>query len=69
MILLHQQEYFLQQTPEPQNGKYSYELPTSAERLVIEFRQWLNKYCGGQFPWKKVGIDSSTQVKINPNLQ
>ncbi len=56
MILLHQQEYFLQQRQETESWKTAYKLPTSADRLVIEFRQWFDKYCGGQLPWQEVGL-------------
>lgn len=69
MIVLHQQENFLQQTQYPQAWKTVYKLPTSADRLVIEFREWLDKYCHGQLPWKEVGIDASEYVKINPNRE
>lgn len=69
MILLHQQENFLQQTPYPQGWKTAYKLPTSADRLVIEFRQWLDKYCHGQLPWQEVGINVSEHVKINLNRE
>ncbi len=69
MIVLHQQENFLQQTQYPQVWKTVYKLPTSADRLVIEFREWLDKYCHGQLPWKEVGIDASEYVKINPNRE
>ncbi len=59
MIVLHQQEYFLQQRQETDNWKSIYKLPTSADRLVIEFRKWFDQYCGGQLPWSQVGINPS----------
>ncbi len=47
MVLLHQQESFLQNT----NWKTAYKMPTSADRLVIEFRSWFDRYCDGKLPW------------------
>lgn len=56
MVLLHQQESFLQDN----NWKTAYKMPTSADRLVIEFRNWFDRYCGGKLPWDKVDVASST---------
>ncbi len=56
MILLKQQENFLQDT----NWKTAYKMPTSADRLVIEFRNWFDRYCGGKMPWDKAGITEIT---------
>lgn len=56
MVLLHQQEYFLRQKEKCESWKTAYKLPTSADRLVIEFRNWFDKYCNGQLPWTEVGI-------------
>jgi phenylpropionate dioxygenase-like ring-hydroxylating dioxygenase large terminal subunit len=57
MILLHQQEYFLQQKQQQQESwSTAYRLPTQADRLVIEFRKWFDKYCQGQLPWNEVGL-------------
>ncbi|WP_353932660.1 Rieske 2Fe-2S domain-containing protein [Okeanomitos corallinicola TIOX110] len=64
MILLNQQEYFLKQKQEKESWKTAYKLPTSADRLVIEFRTWFDKYCQGKLPWDKVGI-KNTESKIN----
>lgn len=51
MILLHAQErQFLQQT-RAKTWQTVYKLPTSADRLVIEYRKWFDKYCQGQLPW------------------
>ncbi|ELS03346.1 ring-hydroxylating dioxygenase, large terminal subunit [Xenococcus sp. PCC 7305] len=47
MVLLHQQESFLQHT----NWKTAYKMPTSADRLVIEFRSWFDRYCNAKLPW------------------
>ena len=55
MVLLHQQESFLQDT----NWKTAYKMPTSADRLVIEFRNWFDCYCDGKLPWSEVGITAS----------
>lgn len=68
MILLRQQEYFLQQRQKRESWKTAYKLPTSADRLVIEFRQWFDKYCGGQLPWQEVGLNDR-QTQINENRQ
>src|SRR6478672_84118 len=56
MVLLHQQEYFLQQQQQKESWKTAYKLPTSADRLVIEFRNWFDQYCQGQLPWNQVGL-------------
>ncbi|MBK1986197.1 Rieske 2Fe-2S domain-containing protein [Sphaerospermopsis aphanizomenoides BCCUSP55] len=66
MILLNQQEFLLQQKQESESWKTAYKLPTSADRLVIEFRTWFDKYCQGQLPWREVGI-SNPESKINDN--
>jgi phenylpropionate dioxygenase-like ring-hydroxylating dioxygenase large terminal subunit len=67
MILLHQQENFLQQRQSVESWKTAYKLPTSADRLVIEFRNWFDKYCHGQLPWNEVGISVTEKAKINDN--
>ena len=59
MVLLNQQENFLQST----NWKTAYKMPTSADRLVIEFRKWLDRYCDGKLPWNEVGITSSPSTE------
>lgn len=51
MILLHYQEQLLQHHQQHQSWKTAYKLPTSADRLVIEFRNWFDKYCQSQLPW------------------
>ena len=65
MVLLKQQENFLEDT----NWKTAYKMPTSADRLVIEFRKWFDRYCDGKLPWDKVGIaptiaDSTTSRQV-----
>lgn len=69
MILLHQQERFLQQKLVGESWKTAYKLPTTADRLVIEFRRWFDQYCDGKLPWEKVGISSSENIEINDNRQ
>lgn len=67
MILLHQQEYLLQQQTSNMSWKEAYKLPTTADRLVIEFRKWFDKYSQGKLPWNEVGIDSSNNTQIIEN--
>lgn len=67
MVLLNQQEYLLQQKQLNESWKTAYKLPTSADRLVVEFRNWFDKYCHGQLPWSEVGINSSNNSLINNN--
>ncbi|BAY90190.1 MULTISPECIES: aromatic ring-hydroxylating dioxygenase subunit alpha [unclassified Tolypothrix] len=67
MVLLQQQEYFLQQTQSSQSWKTSFQLPTSADRLVIEYRNWFDKYCQGQLPWNQLGINIPEIRQINDN--
>lgn len=68
MILLQQQEYYLQEKQETESWKTAYKLPTEADRLVIEFRRWFDTYCQGKLPWKQVGIND-TKLIINDNRQ
>ncbi len=67
MILLNQQEYLLQQKQSSQSWKTAYKLPTNADRSVIEFRNWFDKYCGGKLPWSEVGISEKNNSLINNN--
>ena len=60
MILLHQQEQLLQQT----NWKTAYKMPTSADRLIIEFHSWFDRYCEGKLPWDKVGVTPITKSTL-----
>ena len=66
MILLHIQERDLQQRLRTDSWKTLYKLPTSADRMVIEFRQWFDQYCQGQLPWEK--LDTSTELAL-PNRE
>lgn len=69
MILLQQQEYFLQQKQQKENWQTAYKLPTSADRLVIEFRSWFDKYCQGKLPWDEVGVTGKERENICENRQ
>jgi hypothetical protein len=60
--LLQQQQAF-------ESWKTAYQMPTSADRLVIEFRQWLDQYCQGKLPWDEVGINAFGYAKINENRE
>jgi phenylpropionate dioxygenase-like ring-hydroxylating dioxygenase large terminal subunit len=60
MVLLHQQESFLQD----KHWKTAYKMPTSADRLVIEFHSWFDRYCGGKLPWDKVGVSNSSSSTL-----
>ena len=68
MILLQQQEYLLQQKG-VKGWKTAYHTPTSADRLVIEFRNWFDKYSHGKLPWEQVGIDAANYATINDNRE
>ncbi|WP_414754427.1 Rieske 2Fe-2S domain-containing protein [Anabaena sp. CCY 9910] len=67
MILLNQQEHLIQQRQLSATWKTAYKMPTSADRLVIEFRKWFDKYCDGGLPWKEVGIPIPEAAAINDN--
>jgi phenylpropionate dioxygenase-like ring-hydroxylating dioxygenase large terminal subunit len=66
MILLHQQELLLQQ--KNKNWQTAYKMPTSADRLVIEFRRWFDHFAQGKLPWQEVGISvlPVTEITHNP---
>jgi phenylpropionate dioxygenase-like ring-hydroxylating dioxygenase large terminal subunit len=64
MILLQQQECYLQEKQESETWKTAYKLPTKADRFVLEFRRWFDLYCQGELPWKNVGI-TETKLTIN----
>ena len=71
MIILHQQEHFLQERQSEESWKTAYKLPTSADRLIFEFRNWFDKYSQGKLPWEKAGIEvpQNSILKINDNRQ
>lgn len=60
MVLLHQQESFLQD----KHWKTAYKMPTSADRLVIEFRSWFDRYCDGKLPWDQVGVNNYQTASV-----
>lgn len=60
MVLLQQQEQRLQQQLQTQDWKTVYKLPTSADRFVIEFRKWCERYAQDQFFWKANGLALAT---------
>lgn len=66
MILLHAQErQFLQRT-QTEKWQTVYKLPTSADRLVIEYRRWFEKYCQGKLPWT-TNSDSDPSINSSPH--
>jgi phenylpropionate dioxygenase-like ring-hydroxylating dioxygenase large terminal subunit len=65
MIILHQQEYFLRQKEVTETWKNAYKMPTSADRLVIEFRLWFDQYCQGKLPWQNVNLEIHYQPNFN----
>ncbi|QSV63967.1 MAG: Rieske 2Fe-2S domain-containing protein [Dolichospermum sp. DL01] len=67
MIFLQQQEYYLQQKQLTQSWKTAYKLPTNADRLVIEFRNWFDKHSQSKLPWQEIGINGSEPTTINEN--
>ncbi|MBE9144544.1 aromatic ring-hydroxylating dioxygenase subunit alpha [Planktothrix mougeotii] len=67
MMLLHQQERLLQQNHPNQTWKTAYKMPTSADRLIIEFRKWFEEYCHGQLPWKQLNIPVPEYSPVNDN--
>ncbi len=67
MIMLNQQEYSLQKKQLHQSWKTAYKLPTNADKFVIEFHNWFDKYCQGKLPWQDLGISVSESPTINDN--
>ncbi|MDD1427044.1 Rieske 2Fe-2S domain-containing protein [Dolichospermum sp. ST_sed9] len=67
MMLLNQQEYLLQKKQLNQSWKTAYKLPTNADKFVIEFHNWFDKYCQGKLPWTDLGINVSESTTINDN--
>lgn len=65
MVLLQQQEHYLQQKQLTESWKTAYKLPTSADRFVIEFRKWFDRYCHGQLPWSEVGLSIQQTRTMN----
>ena len=55
MILLHAQEQNLQRQQQQESSwQTAYKLPASADRLVIEFRRWCDRYCPKPLPWGEI---------------
>ncbi|SKB15209.1 Pheophorbide a oxygenase [Planktothrix sp. PCC 11201] len=69
MILLHQQERFLQQKSTKETWKTAYKMPTGADHLIIEFRKWFDRYCDGQLPWQQLNIPVPDYFPFNDNRQ
>lgn len=69
MILLHYQERILQQKLITESWKTAYKMPTLADKLIIEFRNWFDKYSGGKLPWQEVGINPPDILPILPMNQ
>ncbi|MGH2413413.1 MAG: Rieske 2Fe-2S domain-containing protein, partial [Microcystaceae cyanobacterium] len=67
LILLHYQERDWQQRSQAESWKTAYKLPTSADRMVLEFRRWVDQYCQGQLPWGR--IEPSLQFPIRDRQQ
>lgn len=67
MVFLHYQERMLQQKQQTESWKTAYKMPTSADRLIIEFRNWFDRYCGGKLPWQQVGINPPDILPMNQN--
>ncbi|MGD2184117.1 Rieske 2Fe-2S domain-containing protein [Lusitaniella coriacea] len=67
MILLHQQERFLQERQQQESWKSAYTLLPRTDTLVVEFRKWFDRYCNGQLPWREVGIVSPPILPIAEN--
>ncbi len=65
MVLLHYQEHRLQESQSTQSWKTAYKMPTSADRLVIEFRHWFDKYCQGKLPWEQTVVKALEQPLVN----
>ena len=49
---IHYQEQFIEQFPQEKWLEQVY-TPTSADKMVITFRQWWEKRAGGEIPWDK----------------
>ena len=68
MILLHYQEKELQQRSQTEDWKTAYKMPTSADRLVIEFRRWIDQYCQGKLPWGELENDQKMPLGDRQHL-
>ncbi|MGL5793903.1 MAG: Rieske 2Fe-2S domain-containing protein [Waterburya sp.] len=64
MILLSIQESLLNKEKAFSSWKDVYKMPTQADRFVIEFRKWFDRYCQGSLPWQEVG-ENAELIKVN----
>lgn len=69
MVLLSYQERFLQQRQRQESWKTAYQMPTSADRFVIEFRKWFDQYCNGKLPWQVLGIRELDPQQMSEDRQ
>lgn len=69
MVFLHYQERMLQQKQQTESWKTAYKMPTAADRLIIEFRNWFDKYSGGKLPWQEAGINPPDILPMNNNRE
>jgi phenylpropionate dioxygenase-like ring-hydroxylating dioxygenase large terminal subunit len=69
MVFLHYQERMLQQKQQSESWKTAYKMPTAADKLIIEFRNWFDKYSGGKLPWQEVGINPPDILPMNQNRE
>ncbi|MEM9948740.1 MAG: Rieske 2Fe-2S domain-containing protein, partial [Cyanobacteria bacterium P01_D01_bin.36] len=54
MVLLHKQEKTLHERQKKESWKTAYKMPTSADRLVIEFRNWFDRHGQPTYPWTDI---------------
>lgn len=57
-----------EKTPQNESWKTTYTIPTSADRFVIEFRNWFDRYGKATYPWGDVGADSEAQTYSDGSL-
>jgi phenylpropionate dioxygenase-like ring-hydroxylating dioxygenase large terminal subunit len=61
MILLHQQERLVQAIAPKQAWQTAYKLPTQSDRMVLEFRRWLDRYVP-DLPWGSIPVNLSDSL-------
>ncbi|MEM6451518.1 MAG: pheophorbide a oxygenase, partial [Cyanobacteria bacterium P01_D01_bin.105] len=61
MVLLHKQEKTLHERQKKESWKTAYKMPTSADRLVIEFRNWFDRHGQPTYPWTDIPADGSSR--------
>ncbi len=69
MVLLSYQERGLQQRQREESWKTAYQMPTSADRFVIEFRKWFDQYSHGKLPWNLLGISELNPQQMSEDRQ